>query len=61
MKVLDGIVLAAYVIGLIVLCFFIHCRLDIYFLVLGFAVAAMSLVAMILQGKTKEKVQKEIQ
>lgn len=55
MKVLDGIVLAVYVIGLIVLCFFIHCRLDVYFLVLGFAVAAMSVVAMILQSKKKEE------
>lgn len=41
MKILDGIVLAAFVIGLIILCFFQKCSMDIYFLVFGFAVALM--------------------
>lgn len=41
MKIVDGIVLAVFVIGLIVLCFFQQCSLDIFFLVFGFAVALM--------------------
>jgi hypothetical protein len=57
MKKLDTIILIVFVIGLVILCFLQQCRLDIYFLVLGFAVALMSLVAMIFQDNKKEKEQ----
>jgi uncharacterized ion transporter superfamily protein YfcC len=55
MKVLDKVVLVLFVIGLVILYFFRQCRLDIYFLVLGFAVAIMSLVAMIIQNKKDDE------
>lgn len=55
MKILDYVVLAVFVVGLVILCFLQQCGLDIYFLVLGFAVAAMSLVTMILQNKKNNK------
>ena len=41
MKTLDIIVISVFVIALIILCFFSQCTLDIYFIVFGFAVAAM--------------------
>lgn len=53
-KMLDYIVLAVLVIGLVVLCFFQKCSLDIYFLVFGFAIAAMSAVTLLVQ-KHNEK------
>lgn len=55
LKVLDYVVLAVFVIGLIVLCFLQECGLDIYFLVLGFVVAAMSLFTMIFQNRKESK------
>lgn len=59
MKIIDGIVLALFVIGLIVLCFFQQCSLDIFFLVLGFAVALMCGIALYRvnkkSGTSKEK------
>ena len=55
MKVLDKVVLAIMVIGLIVLCFMQQCALDKYFLVFGVAVAAMCLIIMILQDKKKDE------
>lgn len=57
MKIVDGIVLTLFVIGLIVLCFFQQCSLDIYFLVFGFAVALMCGIALFRLNKkpdTKE-------
>ena len=57
MKIVDGIVLTLFVIGLIVLCFFQQCSLDIYFLVFGFAVALMcwlTLYRLNKKPKTKE-------
>jgi len=57
MKIVDIVILAVYVIALIALCFFFKCSLDIYFMILAFAVALMSGIAMIIQrknGKTKE-------
>ncbi len=57
MKIVDGIVLTLFVIGLIVLCFFQQCSLDIYFLVFGFAVALMcgiTLYRLNKKQKTKE-------
>ena len=57
MKIVDGIVLTLFVIGLIVLCFFQQCSLDIYFLVFGFAVALMcgiTLYRINKKPKTKE-------
>ncbi len=51
MKMLDYIVLAVLVIGLVVLCFFQKCSLDIYFLVFGFAIAAMSAVTLFVHGR----------
>jgi L-asparagine transporter-like permease len=57
MKTLDYIILAVFIVGLVILCFFQNCRLDIYFLVLGFAVAAMSAGTMFLQKrKNKRKI-----
>lgn len=53
-KILDYAVLAILVVGLIVLCFFQECSHDIYFLIFGFVVAAVSVVAMIIQNR-KEK------
>ena len=53
-KMLDYIVLAVLVIGLVVLCFFQKCSLDIYFLVFGFAIAAMSAVTLLVQKKKKK-------
>ena len=41
MKTLDIIVISVFVIALIILCFFSQCALDIYFIVFGFAAAAM--------------------
>ena len=55
MKVLDKIIFAVFVIALIILCFFQNCSRDIYFLIAGFVVAAATLVAMIVQGKKKNK------
>lgn len=54
MKVLDYIVLAAFVIALIVCCFLQGCSHDIYFLILGFAVAAVAAVVMVLQNRKRE-------
>lgn len=59
MKTVDKIVFAVFVIALVVLCFFQQCSLDIYFLIFGFAVAAMSLIAMIMQSKSKKDKTKE--
>lgn len=58
MKILDYIVLAAFVIALVVFCFFQKCSMDIYFLILGFAVAAIAAVAMVLQNR-KEAADKQ--
>lgn len=58
MKILDYVVLAVLVIGLVVLCFFQKCSLDIYFLVFGFAIAVMSAVTLFMnknKGKSSEK------
>ena len=55
MRVLDGIVLVLFVVGLIILCFLQQCGLDIYFLLFGFAVVLVSLVVMIVQNKKKER------
>lgn len=46
MKIVDAIVLVLFVVGLIVLCFFQQCSLDIFFLVFGFAVALMCGIAL---------------
>lgn len=54
-KMLDYIVLAVLVIGLVVLCFFQKCSLDIYFLVFGFAIAAMSAVTLLVQKRNEKK------
>lgn len=51
MKKLDIIVMIFFVAGLVALCFFQECRMDGYFLVLGFAVAAMSFVSMVIQWR----------
>lgn len=51
MKIVDRIVLIVFVIALIILCFFQKCTLDIYFLVFGFAVAAVCAVTMYLHSK----------
>ena len=53
MKIVDGIVLTLFVIGLIVLCFFQQCSLDIYFLVFGFAVAIMCGITLFRLDKKK--------
>lgn len=53
-KILDYAVLAVLVVGLIILCFFQKCNLDIYFLVFGFAVVAVSAVTMILQNRKNQ-------
>lgn len=53
-KILDYAVLAILVVGLIVLCFFQECNHDIYFLIFGFVVAAVSVVAMIIQNRKKK-------
>ena len=53
-KMLDYIVLAVLVIGLVVLCFFQKCSLDIYFLVFGFAIAAMSAVTLLVQKRNEK-------
>ena len=54
-KILDYVVLIALVIGLVVLCFFQNCSLDIYFLVFGFAIAIMSAVTLFMhQHKVKD-------
>ena len=53
-KILDYAVLAILVVGLIVLCFFQECSHDIYFLIFGFVVAAVSVVAMIIQNLKKK-------
>ncbi|MCI7242898.1 MAG: hypothetical protein MR549_03350 [Lachnobacterium sp.] len=53
-KILDYAVLAILVVGLIVLCFFQECSHDIYFLIFGFVVAAVSVVAMIIQNRKKK-------
>lgn len=55
MKIVDGIVLALFVIALGILCFFQKCTLDIYFLILGFAVAIMGAVAMFIQRNKERK------
>jgi cyanate permease len=55
MKTLDYVVLAVFVVGLIVLCFFQSCSMDIYFLVLGFGIAAMSLISMIFPNHKDEE------
>lgn len=56
---LDYIVLAVFVIGLVVMCFFQKCSLDIYFLVFGFAIAVMSAVTLFVHnGKKKSSVKK---
>ena len=55
MKTLDYIVLAIFVVGLILLCFFRSCPLDVCFLVFGFAIALMSLVTMIWQARSNPK------
>lgn len=56
LKVLDYVVLIGFVIALVVLCFFQQCTLDIYFLVLGFAVAAMCGFTMFWQNKRSKQV-----
>lgn len=53
-KILDYAVLTILVVGLIVLCFFQECSHDIYFLIFGFVVAAVSVVAMIIQNRKKK-------
>lgn len=53
-KILDYAVLAILVVGLIVLCSFQECSHDIYFLIFGFVVAAVSVVAMIIQNRKKK-------
>lgn len=53
-KMLDYIVLAVLVIGLVVLCFFQKCSLDIYFLVFGFAIAAMSAVTLLVKKRNEK-------
>ena len=59
MKALDYIVLAVFVVALIILCFFQQCTLDIFILVFGFVVAAMSAIAMFLQNRKKKDEQQE--
>lgn len=51
MKTLDYIILVLFVVAMIVFCFLQQCSLDIYFIVLGFAVAAMAGFAMYKQDK----------
>lgn len=59
LKVLDYVVLAVFVVALVVLCFLQQCGLDIYFLVLGFAVAAMSAFTMFFQNRKHEQKEEE--
>lgn len=54
MKVLDYIILAVFVITLVVCCFLQKCSHDIYFLILGFAVAAVSAITMVSQNRKKK-------
>lgn len=54
MKVLDYMILAIFVVALIVCCFLQRCKYDIYFLILGFAVAAIAAVAMVVQGRKRK-------
>lgn len=58
-KILDYIILAVLVVGLIVLCFFQECSLDIYFLVFGFVVAAASAVTMVIQNRKNQDSEKK--
>ena len=55
MKIIDIVVYVLFVAGLVVLCFFQNCPMDILFLVLGFGVAAMCGATMIWQAKSKKK------
>jgi hypothetical protein len=61
MKIFDKIVLAVFLVGLVILCFLQECGLDIYFLILGFAVAAMAALSMYLQGKQENENENEYQ
>ena len=61
MKIVDRIVLVVFVISLIILCFFQKCTLDIYFLVFGFAVAAMCAVTLYLQNKKSNQAMHDAQ
>lgn len=58
-KILDYIILAILVVGLIVLCFFQECSRDIYFLVFGFVVAAASAVTMVIQNRKNQDSEKK--
>ena len=58
-KILDYIILAVLVVGLIVLCFFQECSGDIYFLVFGFVVAAASAVTMVIQNRKNQDSEKK--
>uniref|UniRef100_UPI003FEFACE1 hypothetical protein n=1 Tax=Agathobacter sp. TaxID=2021311 RepID=UPI003FEFACE1 len=58
-KILDYIILAVLVVGLIVLCFFQECSWDIYFLVFGFVVAAVSAVTMVIQNRKNQDSEKK--
>lgn len=58
-KILDYIILAVLVVGLIVLCFFQECSHDIYFLIFGFVVAAVSAVTMVIQNRKNQDSEKK--
>lgn len=58
-KILDYIILAVLVVGLIVLCFFQECSRDIYFLVFGFVVAAAFAVTMVIQNRKNQDSEKK--
>ena len=50
-KNINRIVTAIFIIALVVLCFFLECSLDMYFMIGGFAVAALAIVIAVLQEK----------
>ena len=51
MRKVDIIVLVVFLILMIAFCFLLGCSTDIYFVVLGFAVATVSAIAMDTQRK----------
>lgn len=61
MKIVDGVVLTLFVIGLFILCFFQQCGLDIYFLIVGFIVALASLLVMGVQNHKKDQPDKRVE
>lgn len=59
MRKVDVVVLVLFVIALVVLFILRQCSLDIYFFILGLAVAAMSAIAMYMQRRKDQEDQQE--